>query len=158
VEIKVHRPAVRVICLDASDRVLLLHWRDPFDGTLLWEPPGGGIEQGESPLEAAKRELAEETGLDPVNVRDYSVPVERDVRWNGRRLVGSEHFFIARYRQEQPPLSRTALLADEQTNLNGYLWAAWSDLGALVDPVEPPQLGTLLATFVPDGPWQVVDD
>ena len=42
-----HRPAARVICLDAADRVLLMHWRDPSDGHLLWEPPGGGIEPGE---------------------------------------------------------------------------------------------------------------
>ncbi|WP_455568875.1 NUDIX domain-containing protein [Streptomyces inhibens] len=43
-----HRPAARVICLDAAHRLLLLHWRDPFDGTWLWEPPGGGIEPGET--------------------------------------------------------------------------------------------------------------
>jgi 8-oxo-dGTP pyrophosphatase MutT (NUDIX family) len=38
------RPAVRIICLDSAERVLLLHWRDPFDGRVLWEPPGGGVE------------------------------------------------------------------------------------------------------------------
>ncbi|OJF15212.1 NUDIX domain-containing protein [Couchioplanes caeruleus] len=69
-----HRPAARVVCLDAVDRVLLLHWRDPFDGSSLWEPPGGGIDAGETPLQAARRELAEETGLDPASVRDRSIP------------------------------------------------------------------------------------
>ncbi|WP_241027565.1 NUDIX domain-containing protein [Streptomyces verrucosisporus] len=42
-------PAARVVCLDAADRVLLLEWRDPYDGSRLWEPPGGGIEPGETP-------------------------------------------------------------------------------------------------------------
>ncbi len=49
-------PAARVVCLDAADRVLLLKWRDPYDGSRLWEPPGGGIEPGETLLEAARRE------------------------------------------------------------------------------------------------------
>ncbi|MFF1273014.1 NUDIX hydrolase [Streptomyces marokkonensis] len=42
------RPAARVFCPDAAHRVLLLRRRDPFDGTCLREPPGGGIEPGET--------------------------------------------------------------------------------------------------------------
>ncbi|MFI6093039.1 NUDIX domain-containing protein [Streptomyces sp. NPDC051218] len=82
------RPAARVICLDAAYRLLLLHWRDPFSGAWLWEPPGGGIEPGETPLMAARRELVEETGLDPAPVLDRSVLVDRDVQWNGSGMSG----------------------------------------------------------------------
>lgn len=28
------------LCLDPDDRVLLVQWRDPVSGDLLWEPPG----------------------------------------------------------------------------------------------------------------------
>jgi lipoyl(octanoyl) transferase len=50
---------VKVIVHD-GDRVLLLH-RRPERGNF-WQPITGSIEDGELPLEAARRELAEETG------------------------------------------------------------------------------------------------
>ncbi|MFF4575665.1 NUDIX hydrolase [Streptomyces sp. NPDC001410] len=149
-----HRPAARVICLDAAQRVLLLRWRDPFDGTWLWEPPGGGMDPGETALEAARRELAEETGLDPAAVTDRSVPVERDVWWNGKRHTGSEQFFLARFTEEQPTLVRTGLLPDEQINLDTHAWIAAPDLASLPDRLEPPQLLTVLEALVPEGPWR----
>ncbi|MEU1146882.1 NUDIX domain-containing protein [Streptomyces sp. NPDC005863] len=152
-----HRPAARDICLDAAHRLLLLRRRDPFDGTWVWEPPGGGIEPGETPLMAARRELAEETGLDPAGVLDQSVLVDRDLRWNGKRHIGTEHFFLARFADEQPPLTRTGLLPDELASLDTHAWVAWSELGSLPDPVEPPQLLTVLDTLAPDGPWRAAD-
>jgi lipoyl(octanoyl) transferase len=50
---------VKVVVHD-GDRVLLLH-RRPECGDF-WQPITGSIEEGESPLETARRELAEETG------------------------------------------------------------------------------------------------
>lgn len=148
-----HRPAARVICLDKADRVLLLRWRDPFDGSSLWEPPGGGIDPGETALQAARRELVEETGLNPAALLDRSVSVPRDVRWNGKRYVGAERFFVARFDTEQPALSRTGLLPDEQTNLQRHAWVARSELASLADPVEPPQLAAVVATLAPGSAW-----
>ncbi|WP_223835612.1 NUDIX domain-containing protein [Streptomyces venezuelae] len=149
-----HRPAVRVICLDAAQRLLLLHWRDPFDGAMLWEPPGGGVEPGETPLMAARRELSEETGLDPTGVRDRSVPVARDIRWNGKRYAGSEDFFVARFAEERPTLTRAGLLPGERAAFQGHAWVPWSGLNALPDRVEPPSLLSVLAALAPEGPWR----
>jgi 8-oxo-dGTP pyrophosphatase MutT (NUDIX family) len=52
-------PSVTVIKFDDSGRVLLLKHRD----TKLWVAPGGAIEPGETPADAAVREMWEETGL-----------------------------------------------------------------------------------------------
>ncbi len=63
-EVVSHPGAVAVLALDAADRVVLLRqYRHPV-GRYLWELPAGlRDEDGEPPLETAKRELAEETLL-----------------------------------------------------------------------------------------------
>ncbi|MFP8903615.1 NUDIX domain-containing protein [Streptomyces atacamensis] len=147
-------PAARVVCLDAADRVLLPKWRDPYDGSRLREPPGGGIEPGETPLEAARRELAEETGLDPAAILDRPVPVDRDVRWKGRRYSGTELFFPTRFGGGRPAVSRAVPLPHERNALEAYAWVPWPDLGSLPGRVEPPRLLPVLAALLPGGPWR----
>jgi hypothetical protein len=41
------RPGARVLCA-AQGALLLLRWRDPVEGFEVWEPPGGGLEAGET--------------------------------------------------------------------------------------------------------------
>jgi ADP-ribose pyrophosphatase len=47
---------------DNGDTVLVRQWRHAWDESS-WEVPAGTFNDGEQPLECAKRELAEETGL-----------------------------------------------------------------------------------------------
>ena len=53
-------PAVSVLIWDEHDRLLLVRGAD----TGTWQMVGGAVEPGESPWDAARRETAEETGLD----------------------------------------------------------------------------------------------
>ena len=62
-EIIVHRGSVAIVAVDDERCVTLVRQlREPVRRHLL-EVPAGTIEPGEDPLAAAKRELAEETGL-----------------------------------------------------------------------------------------------
>lgn len=55
--------AVGVVAIDAADRVLLVgQYRYTVD-EYSWEIPEGGAPSNEDPLDAAKRELREETGV-----------------------------------------------------------------------------------------------
>jgi len=54
---------VGALVVDGEDRLLLVRRaRDPYRGT--WDVPGGFLDEAEHPLDALRRELREETGLD----------------------------------------------------------------------------------------------
>ncbi len=70
---------VFVFNLDYTALLFVKREKPPFAGQYL--PPGGHIEQGENPLEAAVREVREETGLE-IEVQDFKsgLPVVLDSR------------------------------------------------------------------------------
>lgn len=79
---------VRVIILDDENRMLMV--KQHHEDRDIWMVPGGGIEEDESSVEAAVREVAEETGLD-VEVKKLLWHVE-EVSQRGQRFV---NFFTA---------------------------------------------------------------
>lgn len=138
--------------------MLLLKWRDPADGSFIWEPPGGGLEPGERAIDAARRELQEETGLPGTCVVDRHVMVQRDSRWNGKHYAGEEAFFLARVEHPEA-LSRDGLEEYETRWLRDHAWLPWPDVLRLPDKLEPPQTAAILTLLDPAGPWsRPVDD
>jgi ADP-ribose pyrophosphatase YjhB (NUDIX family) len=88
---RVRRIAAYGLCRDDADRVLLVRAsaRSHHEGR--WFLPGGGVHHGEDPADAARREVAEETGLrvEIEGVRDVVTEVERlpDVYRHQDRLI-----------------------------------------------------------------------
>jgi ADP-ribose pyrophosphatase len=77
-EIVEHVPGAAVVAVDDDGQVLLVRQPRPAVGHDLLELPAGLVDPGEQPINAARRELAEETGftaehLEPL-VRFYTSP------------------------------------------------------------------------------------
>lgn len=67
-EVIVHPGAACVACLNADNEVAVVRQYRYAAGRVLLELPAGKLNEGESPREAAERELYEETGLKPVDL------------------------------------------------------------------------------------------
>lgn len=136
------RPAARAIVLDPNDRILLVRFLFPT-GKTFWATPGGGIEVGESSEEAVRRELAEEAGLEGVEVgpvvwtRLYIVPFIGG-QYDGQR----EQYHLVRTPSftPEPHLSWEQLNAEYVFELRWWALAELEEADATFAPRGLPEL------------------
>ena len=141
------RRAVRVVVVDEGQHVLLL-WHEWPHGDPHWAPPGGGVEDEESPESAAARELVEEVGITGVVLGE---PVWRwchNFRYDGELAEQDEIIYVSRIEQTPAQGSAAHLAAD---GIVDSRWWSLPDLEQCSDEVWPPGLAHRLPEVLRGG-------
>jgi len=144
------RPAARILLVDGQGRVLLFRFT-PDDRPPFWVTPGGAVDPGETYSQAARRELAEEVGLD----RDCGPEVaRRQVEFltiEGVEVSADERYFrVDIDRHEVTAAGHTPL---ELRVMTEWRWFTRAGIAAHDEPIFPVDLLDLLtATDPPEMP------
>lgn len=145
------RRAARVLLLDGDDRLLLFCGVDPHvPDVRFWFTPGGGVEDGESLTDAARRELREETGCADV---EFGPPVwtrESGFDFEGEAVQQHETYFVARVPAWEVDTSGFTDL--EQRAVLWHRWWTLDELRVTPETVYPSTLARHLDALLRDGP------
>jgi ADP-ribose pyrophosphatase YjhB (NUDIX family) len=144
------RPAARALVVDDDDRVLLVRFEFSPE-RVVWATVGGGLEPGESHEDALRRELAEEAGLDAVElgpeIWTRTHVFELNSRWDGQ----AERYFLVRTPSFEPRPSHSweQLRAEGVTAIR---WWSLAELEAADAQFAPRRLPQLVRSILEHGP------
>jgi 8-oxo-dGTP pyrophosphatase MutT (NUDIX family) len=118
------RRTVRVFVFDEAGRVLLIRCAMVLksgEEFVFWVTPGGEIESGEEPRDAAVRELREELGLE-LEVRGPLYTEANRFELGGEMRDNLDHWFVTRCAAEAPKMK--GVTAEELAMMQEMRW--WS--------------------------------
>lgn len=133
---------MRVILVDTEDRLLLFRDSDPglTPVPTFWITPGGGVDPGETDLEAAVREVEEETGL-VIAASDLVGPLaERVVVHGFSDVVTTQDELFWFVRCPAFEISTDGHTQDEIATLTAHHWWSRAELEASTEEIWPRDL------------------
>lgn len=122
-------PRIRAsVACQAEGLLLVVRLRDPVSGEEAIYPPGGAIEEGETPARAAEREALEETGV-VLHVDLASEYILRHpFRWAGADYDVTTHYFAASLERAVP----LPAVADAAYHRGAF----WKPIGAALEEMR----------------------
>lgn len=132
-----YRRGVGIMLLSPMNRVFVAQRIDLASDA--WQMPQGGIDKGESPREAARRELKEEIGTDKAeflaesrNWLTYDFPPALRERFRGRFAGQQQKWFAMRFTGTDADID----LDTDHPEFKAWKWAAPEELPRLIVPFK----------------------
>ena len=145
-----YRPCVGVVLANRDGLVFV---GERIDTPGAWQMPQGGIDKGETPENAAKRELCEETGVPAHLVEvvaehpdwiDYDLPPHLVGKmWGGRYRGQTQKWFLLRFQGDDTIIDLKA--KDEE--FAKWRWSTPDDALAHIVPFKRPVYEAVLSHF-----------
>ena len=144
-----YRPCVG-ICLVNKDGLIFAGKR--LDNRAeAWQMPQGGIDEGESPLDACFREMGEEIGTNKAewlaehpDWLDYDIPQNlADRLWHGTYRGQTQKWMLLRYTGEDSDIS----IETEEPEFEKWQWMSAEQLVALAVPFKKDVYRSIMAEF-----------
>jgi len=140
------RAGVGAVIVNEAGKVLGLERKD-IPGA--WQLPQGGLDEGETPVEAVKREIQEETGIEPSHLEllmsaprwlAYELPEEARSKKIGRGQV--QRWFLFRFVGPDD-----AITLGDKKEFRAWKWIAMDELTSIVVSFKQPVYQELAEYF-----------
>lgn len=155
-----YRPCVGIMVLNRDGRVWAGRRIAPTDSEMagtdrLWQMPQGGIDRGEDPLPAARRELYEETGMRTVSLLgeapgwiDYDLPAHLvGIALKGRYRGQTQRWFAFRFEGEDSEIAINPPPGGHEPEFDAWDWKPMDELPSLIVPFKRGVYEQVVAAF-----------